>query len=53
MEIGEVGNLARVGLAYGSILVGGTEPLCADLCMACGTVARLHVKHADRKWPIV
>lgn len=44
----EVGS---IGLNYRAIgFLRGTEPLMADLCRACGTVCRFHVKRTDRKW---
>jgi len=30
----------------------GTEPLLADLCQNCGTVARFWVKNSRRRWLI-
>lgn len=44
-EVGDIG--LRFRRAW--ILVG-TETLYADLCKACGTVARFYVKTTDRDW---
>ena len=44
-------EVGTTGLEYKTAMVfRNTEPLLADLCKRCGTVARLHVKNPDRKW---
>jgi hypothetical protein len=49
MEPGEIGLEYR-GPRVLLITVQGTEALCADLCKACGTVARFYVRTPDREW---
>jgi len=45
-EIGEVGlDYKKEGW-----LSGGTEPLRADLCTACGTVRRFYVANVNHRW---
>ncbi|MDG2221701.1 MAG: hypothetical protein P8L85_09985 [Rubripirellula sp.] len=40
-----------VGLAYRDPeLASGCEPLCADLCLGCGTIQRIHVQETNREW---
>ncbi len=39
------------GLCYKSgMLAADLETLLADLCKSCGSIARIHVRNADRKW---
>ena len=33
-----------------ALVLTGTEPLVADLCDRCGTVARLYVKEVGKRW---
>jgi hypothetical protein len=51
VKLGLTGTAGNVGLDYQTLLVlVGTEPLYADLCKACGSVARLYVGHTERPW---
>ena len=51
LAVNQNAEVGRIGLAYRAAgIFVGTEPLRADLCRACGTVARLFVETADRKW---
>ena len=51
IAVGLTAEAGNVGLDYRTVvLITGTEPLLADLCAACGTVTRLHVKNVSRKW---
>ena len=44
-------EVGRTGLKFSAALgFLGTEPLYADLCQACGTVVRFHVKQTSHKW---
>jgi len=46
----EVGN---VGLSYkDGLLVMGTEPLRAEVCLACGMIRRLYVEKVDHRWVV-
>lgn len=48
------GDAGNVGLDYypARLIFHGREPLLADLCRDCGTVARMWVQKTDRKWYI-
>jgi hypothetical protein len=51
VQLGKQAEAGYVGLSYRTmVVVTGTEPLLADLCRACGTVARLWVARVDRNW---
>lgn len=51
VRLGKQAESGSVGLEYQTVVfVTGTEPLLADLCRSCGTVARLWVARADRDW---
>jgi len=51
VTISQTAEAGYTGLQYRTALVlVGSEPLLADLCVACGTVQRLHVKSTDREW---
>jgi hypothetical protein len=43
-------EVGTIGLAYKKSIFTTAEQLHADLCKSCGTVVRLFVKNADRKW---
>jgi hypothetical protein len=46
-----LGLTGEVGLKYRTLLVlVGTEPLYADVCKECGSVARFYVRETDRNW---
>ena len=51
VTISQAAEGGYTGLQYrtGLVLVG-SEPLLADLCLKCGTVLRLHVKNRRREW---
>jgi len=45
------GVAGDIGLQHRQALVFVvTEALYADLCKACGSITRFHVKETDRKW---
>lgn len=44
------GDRYTVGLAYGGLVFGSTEPLLADLCNTCGTVLRFRVASGQTNW---
>ena len=51
LELNQNAEVGRIGLPYRAAgIFTGTEPLLADLCLACGTVVRLYVRETDRKW---
>ncbi len=51
VEVGQNAEAGRIGLEYKALgPLRGTEQLLADLCRGCGTVVRLFVKTADRRW---
>ncbi len=51
IRIGLTSEVGSIGLEYKTALVLlGTEPLLADLCRECGSIARLRVRNVDRKW---
>jgi hypothetical protein len=51
VRLGLTAEGGSVGLQYRTLLVfTGTEPLYADLCRACGSVARLYVRQTERPW---
>jgi len=57
IELGQTAEAARIGLKFkassflgGALSLMGNEPLFADLCLTCGTVARLYVKETRRQW---
>jgi hypothetical protein len=53
IRVGKTAEVGDVGLDYqAALIVTGTEPLLADLCGGCGSVTRLWVQQADRKWRI-
>lgn len=50
VRTGQTAEAGSTGLQYQGLIFTGTEPLLADLCKSCGTVARLWVARADRDW---
>ncbi len=51
LKLNQTAEVGSIGLPYRAAwIVHGTEPLLADLCRACGTVVRLFVREAGRKW---
>ena len=51
VRIGLTAEADKVGPKYkAKLLIICTEPLFADLCLACGTVVRFHVKQTGRQW---
>lgn len=51
VRLGQEAEAGSVGLSYQSVLIlTGTEPLVADLCDECGTVARLYVRKVGKRW---
>jgi hypothetical protein len=53
VRLGLTTEVGRVGLKYRTLLVlEGTEPLYADVCKECGSVARFYVRETDRPWLI-
>ncbi|HEX2966549.1 MAG TPA: hypothetical protein VHO84_12235 [Syntrophorhabdaceae bacterium] len=51
IRVGQTAEVGEIGLTYSKSIIHVTEPLCADLCMSCGSV-RLYVRRTDRKWLI-
>jgi hypothetical protein len=52
--ISKMTEAGSVGLAHNTeYFVKATEPLVVDLCRACGTVVRLYVKKANKRWTTV
>lgn len=53
IRVSQTAEVGAIGLSHQtSFVFTGTEPLVADLCSACGTVIRLRVRNAKRKWRI-
>jgi hypothetical protein len=51
VRLGLTAEAGSVGLRYRTLLVlAGTEPLYADVCKKCGSVARFYVRETDRNW---
>jgi hypothetical protein len=51
VRLGPAAEAGSIGPQYRTLLVlVGTEPLYADLCKSCGSVARLYVRETDRNW---
>ncbi len=51
IKLSLLAEIGAVGLNYrANLLLHGTEPLLADLCLGCGTVIRLRVARPDRNW---
>jgi hypothetical protein len=51
VRLGLTSEAGSVGLKYRMLLlIVGTEPLYADVCKACGSVARFYVRGTDRNW---
>lgn len=51
LRLDQTADAGHIGLSYkAAAIFRATEPLCADLCLKCGTVMRLFVKNPDRKW---
>ena len=50
IPVGQTAEAGSVGLSYKAMILIGTEPMLADLCSDCGTIARLHVRNPERKW---
>ena len=49
--ISQKGAGGSVGLTYrAGIIFRVTEPLYADVCRQCGTVARFFVRNKDKPW---
>jgi hypothetical protein len=51
VKIDQTADAGRIGLAYHTrFLIIGTEPLFADLCDDCGSIARIFIDTPARKW---
>jgi hypothetical protein len=50
VKINQVAEVNRIGLAYQSFIVTGTEPLYADICDDCGSVLRTFVDTTGKQW---
>jgi hypothetical protein len=51
VRLGLTAGAGSVGLKYRTLLVlVRTEPLYADVCKGCGSVARFYVRETDRNW---
>lgn len=51
VNLGLTAEAGSTGLKYRTFLIfTGTEPVLADLCKGCGTLARMYVQVADREW---
>ena len=49
--IAKMTEAGSIGLGHNTdYFVKATEPLVVDLCRTCGTVVRLYVKKADKRW---
>ena len=49
--ISKMTEAGPIGLGYNTeYFVKASEPLVVDLCRTCGTVTRLYVKRADKRW---
>jgi len=49
--ISKMTEAGPIGLGYNTdYFVKASEPLVVDLCKTCGTVVRLYVKRADKRW---
>ena len=49
--ISKMTEAGPIGLGYNTeYFVKASEPLVVDLCRTCGTVVRLYVKRADKRW---
>ena len=49
--ISKMTEAGSIGLGYNTeYFVKASEPLVVDLCRTCGTVTRLYVKRADKRW---
>lgn len=52
--IAKMTEAGSIGLGHNTeYFVKATEPLVVDLCRNCGTVVRLYVKKADKRWVTV
>lgn len=52
--ISKMTEAGPIGLPHNTeYFVKATEPLVVDLCRNCGTVVRLYVKKADKKWTTI
>lgn len=51
LKLNQTADAGHVGLPYKTARIFvATEPLRADLCRRCGTVARWFVEEPDRPW---
>ena len=51
IKIGLTAEVGNIGLEYNALLgITRTEPIYADLCNSCGSIARFHVRELDHKW---
>lgn len=49
--ISKMTEAGSIGLGHNTdYFVKASEPLVVDLCRNCGTVVRLYVKNADKRW---
>ena len=49
--IAKMTEAGSIGLGHNTdYFVKATDPLVVDLCRNCGTVVRLYVKKADKRW---
>jgi len=52
--IAKMTEAGSIGLGHHTdYFVKATEPLVVDLCRNCGSVVRLYVKNADKRWATV
>jgi len=52
--ISKMTEAGPIGLGHNTdYFVKATEPLVVDLCRNCGTVVRLYVKKADKRWTTI
>jgi hypothetical protein len=51
IEVGQTAEAGAIGLVYRTkFVISGVEAFYADLCLDCGSIARLYVKNRDRNW---
>jgi hypothetical protein len=51
LRLGQSNEVGDIGPSYRTLLVFTlAEPLYADLCKTCGSVARLYIQETDRDW---
>ena len=51
LVVTQTAEVNPIGLGYTvAKIFSGSEQLCADLCLGCGSVVRLFVKELKRNW---